>query len=86
MMYIRFQNVTFKQDFKNVESEIYLEIRSQLVSLINSINEITNQSLLSAEVFQMMLVQFKAQTTKYEVIGEERNRDKLPFQDLPTMV
>lgn len=49
------QNVTFKQDFKNVESEIYLEIRSQLVSLINSINEITNQSLLSAEVFQMAL-------------------------------
>ena len=49
------QNVTFKQDFKNVESEIYLEIRSQLVSLINSINKITKQSLLSSEVFQMAL-------------------------------
>ena len=49
------QNVTFKQDFKNVEREIYLEIRSQLVSLINSINKITKQSLLSSEVFQMAL-------------------------------
>merc|ERR1712071_542263 len=47
---------------------------------------LVDQEVVSAEEFQMMLVQFKAQTTKYEVIGEERNRDKLPFQDLPAMV
>ena len=49
------QNVTFKQDLKNVESENYLDVRSQLISLINSINDITNQSLLSSEIFQMAL-------------------------------
>jgi len=47
---------------------------------------LVEQEVVSAEEFQMMLVQFKAQTTKYEVIGEERNREKLPFQDLPAVV
>jgi len=47
---------------------------------------LVEQEVVSAEEFQMMLVQFKAQTTKYEVIGAERNRDKLPFQDLPATV
>ena len=50
-----FQNVTFKQDLNNVESDNYLDLRSQLISLINSINDITNQSLLSSEIFQMAL-------------------------------
>lgn len=49
------QNVTFKQGLTNVESNNYLEVRSQLILLINSINEITNQSLLSSEIFQMAL-------------------------------
>merc|ERR1712151_1006667 len=47
---------------------------------------LVEQEFVSAEEFQMMLVKFRAQTTKYEVIGEELNRDKLPFQDLPTTV
>merc|ERR1712224_507559 len=47
---------------------------------------LVEQEAVSAEEFQMMLVKFRAQTTKYEVIGEEFNRDKLPFQDLPTTV
>ena len=49
------QNVTFKQDMKNVESEIYKEIRSKMQTLINRINSITNQSLLSPEVFLMTI-------------------------------
>mmetsp|Transcript_23023 Transcript_23023/g.32146 ORF Transcript_23023/g.32146 Transcript_23023/m.32146 type:complete len:684 (-) Transcript_23023:175-2226(-) len=44
------------------------------------------QEVVSAEEFQMMLVQFKAQTIGYEVIGEERNREKLPFQSFPNSV
>jgi len=47
---------------------------------------LVEQEVVSAEEFQMMLVQFKAQTIKYEVIGQDRNRDKLPFQDLPATV
>jgi cell division protease FtsH len=41
------------------------------------------QEVVSAEEFQMMLVQFNAKTIDYAVLGEERNRDKLPFQNLP---
>jgi cell division protease FtsH len=45
-----------------------------------------DQEVVSAEEFQMMLVQFKAQTIGFEILGSERNREKLPFQVLPKMV
>ena len=45
-----------------------------------------DQEVVSAEEFQMMLVEFKAQTIDYAVLGEERNRDRLPFQDMPSTV
>jgi cell division protease FtsH len=44
------------------------------------------QEVVSAEEFQMMLVKFKSKTTGYEVLGEERNREALPFQDFPVVV
>lgn len=43
---------------------------------------LVEQEVVTAEEFQMMLVQFRAQTTSFDVIGEERNREKLPFQTL----
>jgi len=45
-----------------------------------------DQEVVSAEEFQMMLVQFKAKTVNYEILGEERNRKALPFQNMPTIV
>jgi cell division protease FtsH len=42
------------------------------------------QEVVSAEEFQMMLVQFKAKTIDYKVVGQDRNRDKLPFQVMPS--
>merc|ERR1712232_544222 len=42
------------------------------------------QEVVSAEEFQMMLVEFKAKTIDYAVIGNERNREKLPFQAMPS--
>jgi cell division protease FtsH len=45
-----------------------------------------DQEVVSAEEFQMMLVQFKSRTIDYAIIGEERNRDKLPFQTIPNQV
>lgn len=42
-----------------------------------------DQEVVSAEEFQMMLVEFKARTIDYSIIGEERNREKLPFQNIP---
>jgi hypothetical protein len=41
------------------------------------------QEVVSAEEFQMMLVEFKAKTIDYAILGEERNREELPFQALP---
>ena len=34
---------------------------------------------------KMMLVEFKAKTYEFDVIGEDRNREQLPFQSLPEM-
>lgn len=42
-----------------------------------------DQEVVSAEEFQMMLVQFKSKTIDYAVLSEERNRESLPFQAMP---
>mmetsp|Transcript_39446 Transcript_39446/g.80930 ORF Transcript_39446/g.80930 Transcript_39446/m.80930 type:complete len:695 (+) Transcript_39446:357-2441(+) len=46
---------------------------------------LVEQEVVSAEEFQMMLVQFGAQTADFKIIGEEQNREELPFQGLPEM-
>lgn len=40
-----------------------------------------DQEVVSAEEFQMMLVQFNAKCQPYEVIGPDMNRESLPFQE-----
>ena len=47
---------------------------------------LVEQEVVSAEEFQMMLVEFGSKVVPYKVVGEERNRDKLPFQSLPANV
>jgi cell division protease FtsH len=47
---------------------------------------LVENEVVSAEEFQMMLVEFNAKVVPFEVIGEEKNRDKLPFQDFPEAV
>jgi cell division protease FtsH len=44
------------------------------------------QEVVSAEEFQMMLVQFKAKTIDYAIVGKDRNRERLPFQSMPATV
>lgn len=44
------------------------------------------QEVVSAEEFQKMLVEFKARTIDYAVLGEEKFREKLPFQKFPVSV
>jgi len=44
---------------------------------------LVEQEVVSAEEFQMMLVEFRAQTKEFGVIGDERNRELLPFRTLP---
>ena len=40
------------------------------------------QENVSAEEFQYMLVQFDSKTVDYGIFGDEKNREKLPFQTL----
>ena len=47
---------------------------------------LVEQEVVSAEEFQMMLVEFNAKVVEFKVIGEEKNRDKLPFQTMPASV
>lgn len=47
---------------------------------------LVEQEVVSAEEFQMMLVEFNSKVVPYKIVGEERNRDKLPFQSLPANV
>lgn len=47
---------------------------------------LVEQEVVSAEEFQMMLVKYNVQTTPYGIIGEESNREKLPFQEMPASV
>jgi len=81
----------------NVDSEIerlvnnsYLTAKNILMSnrplLDHLAKTLVEQEVVSAEEFQMMLVEFNAKVVPFEVVGEERNRDKLPFQDLPVAV
>jgi cell division protease FtsH len=66
-----------------IAKKILTENRPLLDHLASVLME---QEVVSAEEFQMMLVEFKAQTIDYAVIGEERNREKLPFQNIPMNV
>jgi cell division protease FtsH len=62
-------------------------ILSQNMDLLEHVAKtLVEQEVVSAEEFQMMLVEFNAQVVPFEVIGEERNRDKLPFQNMPVSV
>jgi cell division protease FtsH len=48
--------------------------------------ELMEREVVTAEEFQMMLVQFGAKTTAFKILGEERNRESLPFQKMPASV
>jgi len=67
----------------------YLTAKSVLNDNIDLLHHLAktlvDQEVVSAEEFQMMLVQFNAKTIKFGVIGQEKNREKLPFQDLPAL-
>jgi len=62
--------------------QILTENRALLDHLARTLVE---QEVVSAEEFQMMLVEFKAKTYEFDVIGEGKQRDELPFQDMPEL-
>jgi len=66
-----------------VAKKVLNENRDLLEHLTEALME---REVVSAEEFQMMLVQFKAHTIDYTLLGEEKNRGELPFQEMPGTV
>ncbi|KAL9188562.1 hypothetical protein ACHAXT_006940 [Thalassiosira profunda] len=62
---------------------ILTENRELLDHLAYTLSE---NEVVTAEEFQMMLLLFNANVTEYKLMGSERKRDHLPFQDFPDNV
>jgi cell division protease FtsH len=78
---------TVEEEVERLVNNSYLiakKILSDNSELLEHLTQtLIDQEVVSAEEFQMMLVQFNAKTIDYAILGEERNREKLPFQGLP---
>ena len=78
---------TIEEEVERLVNNAYLIAKSILETnrdLLEHLKDtLMEQEIVSAEEFQMMLVKFKTHTVDYAVLGEERNREKLPFQKLP---
>ena len=81
----------------NVDSEVERLVNNSYLTAKNILSQnrdlldhlartLVEQEVVSAEEFQMMLVEFNAKVVPFEIVGKERNRDKLPFQNMPTVV
>ncbi|KAL7473547.1 hypothetical protein ACHAXS_013982 [Conticribra weissflogii] len=63
------------------------KILSENMDLLHHLAKtLVEQEVVSAEEFQMMLVEFNAKVVPFDIIGSQRNRDKLPFQEMPASV
>jgi len=60
--------------------KILLENRDLFEELTAALME---REVVSAEEFQMMLYENNSKVVDYKLIGQERNRESLPFQTLP---
>ena len=81
---------TVEEEVERLVNNSYLVAKKILTDnsdLLEHLSQtLMEQEVVSAEEFQMMLVEFQAQTVDYKIIGEERNREKLPFQIFPDAV
>ena len=66
-----------------IAKKVLLDNRPLLDHLAKTLVE---QENVSAEEFQIMLVQFQSNTVDYGIFGDEKNREKLPFQSLESFV
>ena len=65
----------------------YLKAKGMLKSNMKLLHHLAKvlveKEVVSAEEFQMMIVEFKAETVGFDIVGQDRHRDELPFQELP---
>ena len=66
-----------------IAKEILLNNRELFEHLTQALME---TEVVSAEEFQMMLVDFNAKAIDYQLIGKDRNREALPFKVLPDTI
>merc|ERR1719491_361976 len=80
-------NAVVEAEVERLVNNSYLIAKKILQDNTELFKELTadlmERDTVTAEEFQMLLVKHNAQTIKYEVIGEIRNREKLPFQSFP---
>jgi len=78
---------TIEEEVERLVNNSYLiakDILNNNKDLLEHLTQVLlDQEVVSAEEFQMMLVEFKAQTIDYKIVGEDRNREALPFQNMP---
>merc|ERR1712232_56371 len=83
-------NNDISEEVERLVNNSYLMAKKILTENADMLEELKEMlmdtEVVSAEEFQMLLVKYGAQTVKYELIGTERNREKLPFQQLPAYI
>jgi cell division protease FtsH len=81
---------TVEEEVERLVNNSYLIAKEILIDnkdlLEHCAKTLIEQEVVSAEEFQMMLVEFNAKTVDYKILGEKRNREKLPFQAMPSSV
>jgi cell division protease FtsH len=79
-----------EEEVERLVNNSYIVAKKILLNNLDLLNHLAqvliDQEIVSAEEFQMMLVEFKAKTINYEILGQDQNRSELPFQDLPMTV
>ena len=80
---------TVDQEVERLVNNSYLKAKQILEEnrdlLDHLAKALVEQEVVSAEEFQMMLVQFGAKTADFSIIGKDQNREDLPFQNLPEL-
>merc|ERR1719148_308465 len=76
-----------EEEVERLVNNSYLMAKTILTENYDLFEELTQalmeREVVSAEEFQMMLYENNSKTVDYKLIGEERNRENLPFQELP---
>jgi cell division protease FtsH len=81
---------TVEEEVERLVNNSYLVAKTILTDNRDLLEHLTSvlmeQEVVSAEEFQVMLVQFKARTIDFAILGDDKNREKLPFQALPSFL
>jgi len=74
-------------EVERLVNNAYVKAKSILTENLELLHHLAftlkEQEVVTAEEFQMMVLMFNAKVVDYNVMGDERNREKLPFQDFP---